>query len=313
MIQFHNRSSNRVETEKVYGSQFVDLAYQNPIGLFLTNTLFVKPWFSKIIGAYEDSKSSISKIAPFIQQYAINMDDYEVQDFQSFNEFFIRKFKTGKREFNASQNVFSAGAEARYLAFENISANTRVRVKGIEVSISELFGQDSEAQKLAQEFDGGTVVIARLCPVDYHRFHFPLNGKVLHQYRVAGLLHSVNPVALKAEPDVFLKNERQVCILENATFGKVAMIEVGALGVGKIVQSYATNNFVGSTFEKGDEKGYFLFGGSTVIWVLKKDTITLAQDLASNSFGNPEIMETWIPLGDKLGEHRSGDGISRAR
>jgi phosphatidylserine decarboxylase len=309
MIRFFNRSSNRVESEKVYGSQFVDLAYKNPIGFFLTKTFFTRPWLSKIIGAYEDSKSSRSKIAPFVAQYEINMDDYETAEFKSFNEFFIRKFKKGKRTFNPSTKVFSAGSEARYLAFENISANTRVTVKGIEVSIAELFGHTQETRSLAQEFDGGTLIIARLCPVDYHRFHFPISGKVLHQYRVAGILHSVNPVALSVEPEVFLKNERQVCIFENSIFGKVAMIEVGALGVGKIVQSYGNKNFVGSTFEKGDEKGYFLFGGSTVIYVLKKDGITLAQDLKVNSTGK-EIIETWIPLGDQLGEYRNGDSRS---
>jgi phosphatidylserine decarboxylase precursor len=159
------------------------------------------------------------------------MGDYEAQDFQSFNEFFIRKFKTGNRPFNSSNDVFCAGAEARYLAFENITANSRVKVKGIDISISELFGHTKEAHALAQEFDGGTVIIARLCPVDYHRFHFPCSGTVTHQYRVEGLLHSVNPAALSVEPAVFLQNERQVCIMKNDTFGNVAMIEVGALGV----------------------------------------------------------------------------------
>ena len=308
MIRFHNRNSNRVETEKVYGGSFVNLAYQNPLVFFLTKTLFAKPWLSKIIGAYEDSKASVSRIAPFIQQYEINMDEYEPQDFQSFNEFFIRKFKSGKRPFQSSTEVFCAGAEARYLAFENISANSRVKVKGIDVSISELFGHTKEAHALAQEFDGGTVIIARLCPVDYHRYHFPCSGKVLHQYRVGGLLHSVNPVALKTEPAVFLQNERQVCIFHNEQFGNVAMIEVGALGVGKIVQSYSDQDYVGSSFEKGDEKGYFLFGGSTVIWVLKKNTVQLAQDLTTNSTSNEEIIETWIPLGDKLGELRRESG-----
>ena len=120
-----------------------------------------------------------------------------------------------------------------------------------------------------------------------------------------GLLHSVNPVALAAQPEIFLINERQVCIFNNPSFGNVAMIEVGALGVGKIIQSYANTNYIGTKFVKGDEKGYFLFGGSTVIWVLKKGAITLAQDLLTNSSNAKEVLETWIPLGDTLGEFRS--------
>ena len=305
MIRYHNRSSNRVENEKVYGSQYVDLAYKNPIGLFLTKMFFVRPWLSKLMGAYEDSRRSVSKIKPFIEQYQIPMDQYEPQEFHSFNDFFIRKFRAGKRIFNPSPKAFCAGAEARYLAFENISANSRVKVKGIDLSISELFGNTKEEHALAQEFDGGTVIIARLCPVDYHRYHFPCDGEVLNQYQVSGLLHSVNPVALSVEPEIFLINERHVCIFKNETFGNVAMIEVGALGVGKIIQSYAKANYVGTKFVKGDEKGYFLFGGSTVIWVLKKGALTLDQDLTTNSSNNKEILETWIPLGDTLGEFRS--------
>jgi phosphatidylserine decarboxylase len=305
VIRYHNRVSNRVENEQVYGSQYVDLAYKNPIGFFLTKLFFVRPWLSKIMGAVENSKSSRSKILPFIAKYEIKMEDYEPQDFKNFNEFFIRKFRNGKRPFNPSAATFCAGAEARYLAFENISANFRVKVKGIDVSISELFGHTKEAHTLAQEFDGGTVIIARLCPVDYHRFHFPCNGEVITQYRVKGVLHSVNPVALAAHPEIFLVNERQVCIFKNSTFGNVAMIEVGALGVGKIVQSYADGKFNTIKFDKGDEKGYFLFGGSTVIWVLKKGAITLAQDLKTNSSNIEGSLETWIPLGDTLGEFRS--------
>jgi len=303
MIRFHNRVSNSVENEKVYGSQYVDLAYKNALGHFLTEKILTKPWLSKLMGVYEDSSASISRIEPFIEQYGIRMDDYENQKFRSFNEFFIRKFRTGKRPFNASPNVFCAGAEARYRAFENISAHSRIQVKGIELSIEELFGNS----ELASEFDGGTVIIARLCPVDYHRFHFPIDGEVIRQYRVRGLLHSVNPVALSVNPDIFLVNERQVCIFNNHSLGNMAMIEVGALGVGKIIQSYShQSTFVGTKFEKGQEKGYFLFGGSTVIWVLKKGTITLAQDLASNSLNGEGGLETWIPLGDTLGELRSG-------
>lgn len=305
MIRYYNRVSKRVENEKVYGSRYVELAYKNAFGFFLTRVLFARRWFSKIMGWVEDSKSSTARIAPFIEQYQIPMEDYEPQEFKSFNEFFIRKFKAGKRNFNPSPEIFCAGAEARYLAYENITANSRVKVKGIDVSISELFGTTKEAHALAQEFDGGTVIIARLCPVDYHRYHFPCDGEVLHQYRVEGLLHSVNPVALATHPEIFLINERQVCIFKNPSFGNVAMIEVGALGVGKIIQSYKKTNFVGTKFVKGDEKGYFLFGGSTVIWVLKKGAITLTEDLSANSTNTKEIIETWIPLGDRLGEFRS--------
>ena len=296
MIKFFNRVSKQIEVEKVYGSDFLEWAYQGRLGFALTERFFSKKWLSLLMGAYESSSLSKNKIPSFIERYQIPMSEYENTTYSSFNDFFIRRFKPGKRPFAASEKVFCAGAEARYLAFENISAETKVTVKGIEVDLKQLIGDE----ELGQEFDGGTLIIARLCPVDYHRFHFPFTGKISRAYRVPGDLHSVNPVALGAKPDVFLINERQVSILENSTFGKVAMIEVGALGVGKIIQSaYSLNGHYPVKFDKGQEKGYFLFGGSTVIWVLQRNQLILSEDLKTQSLNGTE---TWIPLGDALGE-----------
>ncbi len=282
----------------MYGSQFVDLAYENNIGYFITDLFFTRPWFSRLLGGLEDSHFSARKIAPFVAQYGIDMNDYEPSQYQSFNQFFIRKFKAGKRNFKPEANVFCAGAEARYYGFENFNAGSKVQVKGIDVTPTELVGNAA----LGAEFNEGTILIARLCPTDYHRFHFPVSGKLIHQSTVHGQLHSVNPTALRKKPDVFLKNERHVSIIENPVFGKIAMIEVGAIGVGKIIQSCQFPDSSSSLlFEKGSEKGYFLFGGSTVIWLLQKGKISLSSDLRENSIRG---LETWIPLGDSLGEHR---------
>jgi phosphatidylserine decarboxylase len=136
--------------------------------------------------------------------------------------------------------------------------------------------------------------------VDYHRFHFPFTGRLIRHYPVAGRFHSVNPVAIKASPRVFIENERQIAILESPRFGTCAMIEVGALGVGKIVQSaYHSQTSLPLAFEMGSEKGYFLFGGSTVIWLIGRGKIRLSEDLLENS---AKGIETWIPLGQSLGE-----------
>jgi phosphatidylserine decarboxylase len=224
------------------------------------------------------------------------MSDFETREYQSFNEFFIRKFKPGIRNFTGGEKVFSAGAEARYLAFENLNLNQKFSVKGFEINLSEIL-KDSE---LGPQYQGGTFLIARLCPVDYHRFHFPVSGRVTGHYRVAGALHSVNPAVFASEPKVFLENEREVAILETENFGNVAMIEVGALGVGKIVQSaYSNRKALPHKFDKGQEKGYFLFGGSTVIWLIEKGKIKLSSDLIEYSH---QGIETWVPLGAPLGE-----------
>ena len=297
MIQYYNRLTKKIETELVYGGELMSWAYQNPVGFFLTEHVLSKRWLSLLMGAYESSSLSTNKIEKFVARYKIPMGDFEVAKYASFNDFFIRKFKPGKRNFDQSSKVFCAGAEARYLAFENIKIqNQRFLVKGFEIDLNELL----KNEELAAEFEGGTFIIARLCPVDYHRFHFPISGSITKHYRVPGYLHSVNPLAFENAPKVFLNNERQVAILENTELGKVAMIEVGALGVGKIVQcAYSSRDSLPIKFDKGQEKGYFLFGGSTVIWLVQKGKIKISSDLAANS---AKGLETWIPLGEPLGE-----------
>jgi phosphatidylserine decarboxylase len=239
---------------------------------------------------------SASKIPEFVKRYEIQMPDFEDRTYSNFNEFFIRKFKPGKRPFSGSNREFAAGAEARYLVFNSLKLDQRFSVKGIEINLGELLGDEG----LAQTFEGGSLILARLCPVDYHRFHFPFRGLLTRHYRVAGTFHSVNPVAIETTPRVFLENERQVAVLEHPLMGKTAMIEVGALGVGKIIQSsYSRQTPLPLKFEMGQEKGYFLFGGSTVIWLVEKDKIKLSEDLVANS---AQGLETWVPLGQKLGD-----------
>jgi len=296
MIPYYNRVTQKVENEKVYGGDYLSWAYRNRLGFFLTDQFFSKRWLSRIFGAIENSSFSRLKIPDFVSRYGINMEDYEDTSYSCFNDFFIRRFKPGKRNFSNSSREFGAGAEARYLVFTDLKLQQRFQVKGIEIDLPELLG----SPELASEFEGGSLILARLCPVDYHRFHFPFSGLLTHHSRVPGVLHSVNPVAIETAPRVFLENERQVAIIEHPKFGRSAMIEVGALGVGKIVQSaYSERTPLPFKFEMGQEKGYFLFGGSTVIWLLKKEKIKLSDDLIQNS---AKGLETWVPLGQKLGD-----------
>lgn len=291
-IHFFNRKTKAIETEKVLGGGAVNWAYQNSIGKTLTDQIFAKSWVSRLMGVYEDSALSRRQIQPFIEQYQIDMSEFEPGPYSTFNQFFIRKFLPGKRPFDSSETAFAAGAEARYLAFENIQARDRFYVKGIEIHLEELLRN----QRMAEDFEGGTLIIARLCPVDYHRFHFPVSGQLELFQRIPGELHSVNPVALASKPDIFLKNERHLTVYRHPQLGRIAMLEVGALGVGKIIQSWEPNS---NRFVKGQEKGYFLFGGSTVIWLLQRTGFKLAEDIRQNS---AQGLETWVALGDRLGE-----------
>lgn len=293
-IKFFNRVTQKMDQEKVYGGAMVDWLYKTNSGKFLSN-LLVKAPISVAYGAFQDLPLSKNKIPQFIQDYAINMDEYlpeegaDLKDpYSSFNNFFIRRFKPGKRVFAPGQNEMGAFAEARYYGYESILAGEKIPVKGQFLSAEGLIHNE----KWNDTFKEGPLLLARLCPVDYHRYHYPDNGKILDDFRVKGLYHSVNPVAIKEKQDIFITNERHVTILETENFGKLAYIEVGAICVGKIVQSKPlTKN---GTFSKGEEKGYFLFGGSTVIVVGEKGKWKPSEDILSNTKNG---FETYIQLG----------------
>jgi phosphatidylserine decarboxylase len=199
------------------------------------------------------------------------MEEYEEGPFRSFNEFFIRRFRPGARRFVPEKGRMPAFAEARYLAYESVKPDEVFPVKGEHLSAERLLGG-----RACAEFAGGPLLLARLCPTDYHRFHYPDSGRTLESWRIPGKLHSVNPAALKFRGDILCTNERHVSILETESLGKLAYVEVGALCVGLIVQSHDEK----APFARGDEKGYFLFGASTVIvlgqpgaWVPDEDLV----------------------------------------
>ena len=298
-IQVFNRRKNCMEIEKVYGDAMVKFAYGNPIGRLLGPVIASK-MFSQLYGKSQDSPKSAQKVAPFINNFNIDIDQYQKGSFKanpietsykSFNEFFIRAFQDGQRTFTQKNNEMAAFAEARYFGHESMSDDLNVPVKGSMLRAVDLIGDP----ELAKEFIGGPLMIARLCPVDYHRYHYPDSGNTLQSFTVPGDLHSVNPLALKYRHDIFIKNERRVSILETEHFGKLAYIEVGATCVGKIVQSFDESE----PFKKGDEKGYFLFGGSTVVLCGVKGAWAPSSDMLENTKAG---IETYIQLGDVVAQ-----------
>src|ERR1043165_3565920 len=249
-----DRKQGREIEEKVYGEGGVRFMYANPLGRGLGDALLSRRWFSQSYGWLQSTRWSGRKVEPFIARYGIPMDEYEPGPFPTFNDFFIRKFREGARPWVEDPRVMAAFAEARYLAWTSIEDDQKFPVKGEHLSADSLM----ESHDLARAFIGGPLLLARLCPVDYHRFHYPDDGRVLESYRAHGAYHSVNPVALKSKSDVLATNERHITILDTKNFGKLAYVEVGAMMVGKIILSHAE-----PSFKSGDEKGYFLFGGST--------------------------------------------------
>ncbi len=288
-IKYFNRELDKLETEKVYGDKAVSWLYDSASGRALTNFLIRKP-LSQVYGMVQNSSLTERKVIPFIRDFNINMDDYKIEEgrtpeapFSSFNNFFIRQFKEGARDFSQESNVMPAFCEARYFGHESLNNEVSIPVKGKNWLAKDLVANE----KWASVFEDGPCLLARLCPVDYHRFHFPVSGNILDDYRVSGLLHSVNPLALAKVPEVFSVNERHISILDTPEFGKLAYIEVGAICVGKIVQSRELKG----SFERGEEKGYFLFGGSTVIVLGEKGRWTPDSVVIENTKKGTEVYQ----------------------
>lgn len=293
-IKYYNRISGKIENEKVYGDKAIEWLYKSSLGKRLSNLICQAP-FSVLYGKFQDLTVSHLKVDPFIKKFDINMDDYLPEEgrkslypYSTFNQFFIRRFKPGKRPFVKESNQMAAFSEARYFGYESVHADETVPVKGVYLRPEEIIAN----MKWSETFKDGPLLLARLCPVDYHRYHYPDNGKIVEDYRVPGLLHSVNPLALKEKQDILITNERHVTIIETENFGKLAYVEVGATCVGKIVQSKKL--VAGESFERGEEKGFFLFGGSTVIVIGEKGKWTPSQDIITNTKNG---LETYLHLG----------------
>jgi phosphatidylserine decarboxylase len=236
---------------------------------------------------------SAQKVIPFIVKYDLDVDEFvrSAFDFKTFNEFFWRGLKPEARPIAGDERVAVLPADGRHLAFPDVDAAEGFYVKGAKFTLGELFGD----QALADKFAGGAMLISRLCPVDYHRFHFPVAGVPGEPRLINGWLYSVSPVALRKNIRYLVENKRVVTLVESPVFGTVAMIEVGATNVGSIKQTHVA----GRPVAKGEEKGLFKFGGSCVITVFLRDRIKFDADFVKQS---AECIETYARMGDRLGE-----------
>lgn len=291
-IKYINRKDGEIEIEKVPGEKYLKFLYYNPLGKLTLSMLIKRKWLTAWYGSGLDKPSSVNKIDKFIEDANINRDEIkkDIKDFKSFNDFFYRELKDGARPINDNNNVFVSPADGRVLAWENISKNDVHYIKGSSFTLQELL-QD---KKLANKFDGGTFVIIRLAPIDYHRFHFPADGLARNTKMIDGLYYSVSTHAIRQNFRILCENKRELTIIETKNFGDVAMIEVGATMVGGIRQTFVQNTHI----KKGQEKGYFYFGGSTIILLFEKDKIKIDDDILENTKNR---IETKVNMGEQIG------------
>jgi phosphatidylserine decarboxylase len=294
-VTFYNRQTQLVETEAIYGERFLRWAYERPMGRLALGLLVKRAFFSRWYGWRMNRPASRGKIGPFIAHYNIREDDMadDWESFPHFNAFFSRKLTPAARPVTPEPNSAIFPADGRHFAIPDIAANDGIFVKGVRFDLPALLRDD----KLASRYARGAMLISRLCPVDYHRFHFPCAGVPGEARLVNGPLYSVNPIALRVRPSILWENKRFITRLPTTQWGEVLLIEVGATCVGTVRQTYAS----GVAVDKGAEKGFFLFGGSCVITVFEPGCAQFADDLLENSRQGREVFALMGDVAAELG------------
>lgn len=282
-IRYFNRHTGTLETEQVYGEGFLRWTYGHPLGAIALGALVKRPVFSAWYGRRMSTPESAARVAPFIARYGLDPSDFadRPESFRSFNEFFFRKLKPAARPIDPDETSVVFPADGRHLGFQRASAIEGVFVKGQKFDLPALLG-DAD---LAARYADGALVLSRLCPVDYHRFHFPAAGVPGETRPIAGPLFSVSPIALRKQLEYLWTNKRTITPLKTERFGTVLLLEIGATCVGTIRQTFTP----GQAVEKGAEKGYFAFGGSSTITIFEPGVVTLDADLADHSSRQTEL------------------------
>jgi len=290
-IEYIHRKTGKIEQEMVPGEKWLQWLYHNPIGKLALHGIVKRKALTHWYGKKMDNPASKSRIPGFVNHLKIDMSEAlaPVEAFNTFNDFFIRRLKSSARPINPSPDSLVSPADGKLMAFHDITQLSTFFAKGQAFSI-EHFLQDP---LLSRKYRGGTLAIIRLAPVDYHRFHFPADGQISRSTTINGAYYSVSPYAVKKRMSIYWENKREYSVLKTATAGDVLMCEVGATMVGAIVQSYTPETGV----KKGEEKGWFKFGGSTVVLLLEKGKARVDQDIIENTANG---YETSIRMGEQL-------------
>lgn len=283
-MKIYDRKKKEYEEITQYGQEKLRFLYGNPLGRGLLK-IAVSPAVSDLYRFLNGRKSSVKKIPGFIEENHIRMEDFEDREYRSFNDFFTRRLRDGARKIETDRNILISPADAKLIVY-NIDDDLRMNVKGRTYTLEEILTDD----KYCEEYSGGYCLVYRLCVDDLHRYCFIDDGRLKGRKTIKGKLHTVS--SLSADHKIYKENFRVVNVMDTENFGRVIHIEVGALLVGRVV-----NHDVRS-FTKGEEKGYFEPGGSTIIQIFKKDSVRIDDDIMVHSM---EGIETRVLYGEGVG------------
>ena len=283
-MKIYVRQDKSFIEDRQYGGKSLEKLYNTWYGRVLSKFILL-PVFSTMATAKDRKRSSVKKIAPFIEEYKINMDDFEEREYGSFSDFFTRCIRPGKRPVDPDPSVIVSPADSKVLCYD-IGDDLKFTVKGSVYTPDEIVGNNPELR----HFAGGKALVFRLSMDDYHHYCHIDSGKIADSYEIKGKLHTVSSISSKYK--IYKENHRIVNILETDHFGRVVYIEVGALLVGRIKNNGRT------VFGKGQEKGYFEQGGSTIVLFFENGRIKVDADILEMS-GNG--IETKVKMGERIG------------
>lgn len=290
-IIFYNRYTGKLEQEKILGERSLRWVYGTPLGRMSLHLLIKRAFFSRILGALKSTRGSARSLPAFVREYGIDTEEMArpLESYTSFNDFFYRTLKPGARPL-CGDGLVALPADGRHSGWQDAAEIRRVFVKGQSFDLPALLG----SPELAERYAHGAVVLSRLCPVDYHRFHFPAAGTPETAVRIPGPLASVSPYCLRRRLAWLWTNKRELTVLHTESVGDVLILAVGATGVGAIFQTYTP----GEPVQKGAEQGYFAFGGSTIMCFFEPGRVRLAADLLEQTAAGREL---YARQGDVLG------------
>jgi phosphatidylserine decarboxylase len=290
-MKYIDRNGNMIHQNDKQ-DKILEVLYTRKAGRILLRQL-IKPWVSNTIGAVMNNPCSTILIPSFVKKNKINMEEYESRRFTSYNDFFTRRLKEGQRMIDQQPDHLIAPCDGK-LSVYTIDKNSRFLIKNTRYTLQQLL----RSNKLADFYENGILLLFRLTVDDYHRYCYIDHGSKSRNYHLKGVFHTVNPIANQVLP-IYKENTREFTIIDTNNFGRVLTMEVGALMVGRIVNYHEE-----AIVARGEEKGRFEFGGSTIIVVLEKGRAVIDEDIRSNSRNG---IETLVKLGERIGTVASNE------